>query len=789
MIRCGWDRVVSILNRQRSLFFVCLTVFIAAIFIWVKFTTQKETENPSGVAVVQENLPPEQAPSSKQNAASPLERNTLSTESLLAPASEKQTDSNLLRVLVQSPKGKAMGGVPVSVWKLRKDQHLPWKIESTDLSGRVEFSIPPYEAGKDFSMVVGFAFPCGDARSVKLLRSDLPKGTMNLMLSSIGQVKIQLLDQEGANWRYPIKVSLVPEPTDGNHESLSRFQIGHGYGHAISNAEGVVEFPCIGDGSSVLASVLEAGFGDWESKSFQGPPGNGKVIKDLQLLSDKSMAHFRLLLPNGEPATLQAWEAEFRSFSIEGEAGSTGSTWQAHGTTDREGFGRLPLIEQVNEGEWTKRILLIEAKVSEHSAMLRAKIDILGKELTSGMDLGDVHLDPEAVLLAGHVLTEQGIPIENVTMGVREIVQVANVTRNMDFEESLANLFVPKENGAFQLRGSHPPRKMKLKISAPGFMEKEMTALTGESDLDIRLVASAVVKGQILGLSKDLLEKTLVHFIQEGSQVVGYMKMGHVVSAAPDSEGHFFLSGFEDIKIGKVAVFVNQSDEALAEVMEVTPWMISDPPDSRLQPMTVRKSNRFVVNLVDTKGDPVKNAKRRVIPAEAVNPSVNIHFAPSTNGSKFEFFDPRVEVQVFFYHPDFQVVDAIVQPGETTLVFEPPFTAKIEITNQLVLPEDFKLVVSVQSDADRGLVQDRIVIPEDIPTFLEDIPIPRAGTYRIYIELFDMTSFYDMHEVSWPNGEEFRSIEVLNQPDQVFRFTFPTEQIQEVVDAIVAERR
>jgi len=88
------------------------------------------------------------------------------------------------------------------------------------------------------AVVVGFAFPCGDSKSVKLLRSQLPKGAIDLSLASIGQVKVQLLDMEGANWKYPIKVSLVPEPGDGNPDSLSRFQIGHGYGHAITNANG-----------------------------------------------------------------------------------------------------------------------------------------------------------------------------------------------------------------------------------------------------------------------------------------------------------------------------------------------------------------------------------------------------------------------------------------------------------------------------------------------------------------------------------------------------------------------
>ncbi|MDA0666936.1 MAG: hypothetical protein O3A95_04080 [Planctomycetota bacterium] len=86
------------------------------------------------------------------------------------------------------------------------------------------------------------------------------------------------------------------------------------------------------------------------------------------------------------------------------------------------------------------------------------------------------------------------------------------------------------------------------------------------------------------------------------------------------------------------------------------------------------------------------------------------------------------------------------------------------------------------------MIQERVVVPTDVPAFLSDIAIPRAGTYRVYLQLFDITYFYRAHEVSWPNGEEFLKIEVLNQSGQVIPFSFPLAEIQKVVDEIIVGR-
>ncbi|MFK5955788.1 MAG: carboxypeptidase-like regulatory domain-containing protein [Planctomycetota bacterium] len=771
------------MNRQRSLFVFGLAIFVILVLAWTALLDPQGGENPTKVNVDAAQLEPQPDSAIKQSASTAVRRDSIPQEANLALSSESLSDKKSLKVLVQSPSGQAKAEIPVSLWKFEEDHFLPWKIETTNLQGHAEFALQPYQVGKDFTMVVGFAFPCGKARSVKFLRSELPTTTVLLVLAATGRVEVQLLDEKGEPWLFPTEVRCSPTSETKAVAFRTQGYAGPGLVSLTTDKNGRVSFPCVSGESSHTASVFAKNFGDWDQTSFAAPKPNRTTKLDLQLLQANPRATFRILKPDGTPLVQHAWSGWLNQISIE-EGNNWTWTYSMAGRTDSEGYAAIAITDSLVGKIWTSRDLVIEAVFEGTEPALRARRETLSAELASSPFLGDFRLEPASIFVAGYVFSTSGLPIEGVKIETQEELIVSTQVRTESKFTPTPTQTILHEDGSFQLLGSVRPKVLHLMVSAPGFHAQEVVADVGDANLEIRLEPSLIVSGQLEGLSKETLEKTRVHYLPPGAEVAGYIRTGNVVTQTPDSEGRFLLSGLEPAGDGKVQVFIQHSDSPFLEVEEISPWAFDANPDARLHPLLAKEPYLYRVYLKTPEGEIALGAKHDVVYAFGMPDKADSTFAQTVDNGFFETYAATEELALKFYHQKYRPISATVKPGRFTLTFKDPILVRVEISDLPSIPSDMRLIYRVESEASNGTTKHSGQIRELIPENLAVVPVPAAGTYLLSFLVMDTESFFTREDVLWPSGEKTQKVEVLDQPDQVFSLSFPYVGIQEAIESL-----
>ncbi|PCJ54215.1 MAG: hypothetical protein COA70_06165 [Planctomycetota bacterium] len=700
---------------------------------------------------------------------------------------ELETGAQILSVQVINGQGHPSPKVPVSIWKVRSGTHSAWLLENTQANGIARFEMPPLEPGKDFTMVVGFAFPCGEARSVKFLRSEIPTSTVLLTLAATGTVEVQLLDEADKPWLFPTEVRCAPTSKVEASNSIPRGYAGPGLVSMTTDKDGRIAFPCVSRESSHTASVFAGNFGEWGQKAFDAPKSNRTIKLNLQLLEANPRATFRILKPDGSPLAQHAWSGWLNQFSIE-EGNNWSWPYRMAGRTDSQGYATIAITDSLVGKTWTSRDLVIEAVIEETEPALRARRETLSMKLASSPFLGDLRLEPASIFVGGYIFSTSGLPIEGVKVGTQEESIVSTQVRTESKFTPTPTQTTLHEDGSFQLWGSVRPKVLKLMVSAPGFHAQEVVADVGDTNLEIRLEPSLIVSGQLVGLGKETLEKTRVHYVPPGAKVAGFIRSGKVVTQTPDSEGLFLLSGIESTEDGKVQVFIQNSDAPFLEVEEVSPWAFDADGDSRFHPLLAKEPFVYRVYLKTPEGEIALGAKHHVDFGFGFSGRQGSAFPQIVTEGYFETYAATETLALNFHHKKYRPIHATVKPGDSTLTFQPPLFAKVELSEFPTIPDDIEILFLVESKADRNISRHAGHLGELTPEALQAVPISSAGTYLVSLFLIVNDSWPDKLDVLWPNGEKVLEVEVLDQPDQVFQITFPYVGIQEAIQRLREER-
>jgi hypothetical protein len=696
-----------------------------------------------------------------------------------------QEETFALQVQVVSPQGDKLAGVPVSLWTVFEGRYssLPWKESVTNESGLATLHLPPPPADYDRSLAVGFPFPCGKSKPVRLMRSELPAEPITLTLAATGEVEVQLLGADGKPWLLPMTVILAPSPGLFQDKRSVLRKDGPSYAIAKTNNQGLVHFPHVALNRALVAGLASVvgndQWGQWSTEGFAGPRTAGGLTKiQLRLTKPADVVRFRLLDPDGEPVRERAWSAIITEYTVLDSSFRTQGR-QRKQTTDELGYTLCGLPQLRADEPWTYRGFILTCQLIDGGRKLQAEVD-LTEDFGPGVhDLGDVQLQSFSLLAGGQLVSGAGAELHHLSVRVESVAFAPNGASGYQQWEPVIHEAVFEPDGGFQIEGVTSAKRVRLTFQAEGYHGLVKIVDVGSSNLDFALEASLLVTGRLELPEGFDLSRAKVYFIPPGSSATGSSRAGRVSVAKLQQDGSFAFSGLQDAAGGEVAVFWGRSNTALARIADVVPVAAHVIPDPRINPLRVGSIHHYEVSFVDEDGESVRNIRYRIFKDVDSPESTQSEDLQDGTGftNHFTLNTQQQKVKVGYWQAGFAYSEQIIAPGDTQLVLQPPVFATLKLENNLDLPVGVDLEAQLISDAAGGLASMRETVPAAIPFLLPKIPLPTAGIYQVKLFLKDKETRKSV-PVSWEDGSLTKEFVVSEDSGQVFRVSFPNDNIQ-----------
>jgi hypothetical protein len=494
--------------------------------------------------------------------------------------------SHELTIEVVDEAGRPLAGVPVSLRFSDENFSFDFLRALTGADGvaRMKHALAFLEAsgpGADMPCSAAIVTPQREPVQQRLDLEHPPADPVRLVMPASGTVEVEVVRSDGAAAEEGQLVFLSrPQHTAEDDDDFFIPGLPGFDSVAARVAGGRAVFGFVGLGLDLQATTV---YGDAPESSrvrARGPERAGETAL-LRLVEslDYPVLAGRLLGPDSAP--LAGLRAEFH-VAAEEDVFGIGS---AHATvTAADGGFRLALPSHARIPTAQPAEFRIGAGAA--AGALVAEFEL--PPLVAGENaLGDLRAREAAVLVSGRVVGAGGAPVPGATLCPMEWVQ-------WDEDDPTDGTWLDEwdksrdagPDGSFVFYGDPPAAGLRLAVSAPGFLGREVEAAPGTRDLLIRLDAGGSLRGRLLvdeGVPVDELNLAL---LVPGS---GFEDEEQLWTSAAQEDGSFAFHGLRpgSARLSVALSWEGKDENLVARVdgIAVGPGAEQDP---RLDPLDLR---------------------------------------------------------------------------------------------------------------------------------------------------------------------------------------------------------
>ncbi len=497
----------------------------------------------------------------------------------------------------------------------------------------------------------------------------LSRGETELILPPTGSVRIRLLDQEDEPF-LDEAFGMLQEQETGNSRTLGRNTNYH------QADQGFIDIPHVGLGLDLKCTVRfgNASFG--EDLDFSGPTLAGEQVEIEMRRVVRPILVGRVLDAQGE---IMAETTLFTSLEHKRTNGtsSTGSSLK----TDAVGRFRYELENADPPEGNTSRTLMVRHD-SEDGVRHEGQIDLSASQEIGVTDVGDVQLIAPPLLAAGLVLGSDGKPLPHASVRLEKEHFYGQDPPRSYWNTTSNGYGSCNEEGVFSIQGASESGNFRLTVDGNGHSQKQVPIQVGQTGLEIRLEASAVLTGRVL-TDPEITPSHVQVRLREGNSTRTVGLQGE--------QGEFTFR-LETSPLNNATLLVTTSmGESLLEVegLNLYPGQEFAPPAAN--PIDLRGSlNLFQLLVQDSQG--------KALNAQVVLDSSNGRNQYNERGGDFQFAvlatSLTAEVTAQGHRP--QTVDLI--QAQTVVTLQDGIPIRLRLAQSISLPENGLLGVRLVRD-------------------------------------------------------------------------------------------
>ncbi len=428
-----------------------------------------------------------------------------------------------LQVRVVDPTGKPVGGVPVIV----KPSSSRWAATvrsalSDPSTGLVTFAHlqESSEPGKQPHVAL-------DVLTLKKVMEvfdmqNPPSAPIELVMPAVGSVSIQVLepDWEPYTGAGQVELRAFEKGTSLDHSPFSNDRL---MSTRQTLEAGRANFPHVELGMNVQAQVTRDNSSVPNSGHTEGPRVSGEsVALEVRLGSEHPILRMRALDVSGEPlanATLQVQASLRTEFAT--------STLGCAPITDADGYFLVDVPRKHNAS--ANRLLLVKLLGDQD---LEASFDFSPKLEDGINDLGDLHMLPPSVFVAGRAVGTDGAALGKVRLQLRSKIDgESSWRRNYQFS------FRTDEDGSFVVTETQAGVEFELAVDAAGYASIWTPFQPGDEGVFLEAPKEGKITGTILvdeGVPIEMLRVAIGTSAGPGERRSTSWSIVH-----PDKQGHF----------------------------------------------------------------------------------------------------------------------------------------------------------------------------------------------------------------------------------------------------------
>lgn len=521
-----------------------------------------------------------------------------------------------LRVRVADASGQSLAGVPVGL-RTRRDNQSEWLAERlSGADGRAVFAHVQrltFRRSGSTSVELAPALPLKDPPLIPVKLSALPAEEQLLVLPATGSVAVRLLDPDRRPMSGKARVYLQevlkerPEWMDENQFAPWALQ----GARAVEAVDGVARFHHVGLGLGLEVGVDFDGTGNYEMTLGRGPERAGEEaqIEAVQQVLRPSLV-LRVLLPDGRPLPNADLDLMLRTTNAEWS-----NAQHQSGKSDGEGWLRSTL-----DGDWVQERTDAQRSLEVHYEEPGTELRLVGRLpgraawRAGPNELGDLKLEPLAVIAAGHVVDEAGQPIvgASVVMSRRLMRRGRESWRD---DNGLMTRSGP--DGAFSLMGYLPEGTFRLSARHSDYKPEVLPWREKATDHSIVMKRGRFLQGRVL-LDPELTANNLEMRVVPAGSPVG--EVGAEGQSRLDRYGQFSCGPGVSERVD-LWVFDRQTEQVLYRVEALAGHEPGADPDPRLDPLDLRRVLYEVEVLVSSQAqDELENGINFALSRDAVLP-------------------------------------------------------------------------------------------------------------------------------------------------------------------------
>jgi RNA polymerase sigma factor (sigma-70 family) len=525
-------------------------------------------------------------------------------DELVEEESESVAIAGALLVRVQDQAGRALGGVPVAVFRRGVGSSaVPLRARTeaaTGLALMEDLQSRLSERGEEVTsslFTVGLDVPGLDLKRVSIDPLSLPLDPVLLTMPDYGSLEVRVVDGNGApitahDW---LNITpIFPSPSEPG-----RFRRGLRYSAQITG-ESRATFHHVQARTKLRVEVSDVGVLAGVHEHIEPlRAGEHRVVK-LVVAETLPQMTGRVVLADGSPVSAHWLEAEFTPDG-DGRAGL-----RADGTF------AMPLDRiSADPGESFSGVLSVRVhdasgdSASEKALSGRFDAVVPSSELPT--HIGTIVLREPAVFAAGRVLSDDGEPIEGAWVSLYEKFNRREDPEDFGWNYAGIDYAYTNAEGQFTVNVDRPPGEYAIRAHGEGHIDRgALRFQAGSEDMVLVLDQERHLKGRLLvpkGVDPSLLRLV--------AQVPGATREERAYSdfqGLVNANAEFRLAGLRPAAV-TLTLHHGTSEETLAQQEGVVPSLQSDTVTDGISPWDVREQIAHVAfSVVLADGSPAPRA-------------------------------------------------------------------------------------------------------------------------------------------------------------------------------------
>jgi hypothetical protein len=398
-----------------------------------------------------------------------------------------------LQVLVVDGTGQPVANVPVALREISESYNFRKALGTTDKKGLMSWSdLNDILSGQqaENKLIASLEIPLDPEADTADQRIDLTPeilaaGKATLTMPPVGGVRVTIVDSRGNQFWEPgtVRISAVSK-----HKKLRMDT-----DISQQTKDGVAEFPFVGLDLPINLYFHRHNGRSQDHAQVHGPLREGEWVEATLAHLERPVLQGVILGPDGKPLAEQVVSISLLEVSKSGGSGSSGSNMKL----DAQGGFQFEITRPFQAEKTRSRSLVLTHNLESYGSC-KATID-LSFELSPGTrDLGEITLNPEAVLLAGRILDAQGMAISKVNILVKAIQPKNSPPRRMSVGYPQAARDSSDSKGEFRVQGELPDAPTyQVEISAQGYQTLTREISLGSSGMEFFLNQAGILHGTL----------------------------------------------------------------------------------------------------------------------------------------------------------------------------------------------------------------------------------------------------------------------------------------------------